>query len=157
MGFRKGLPDFKIRVGLATSEAIAGNIGSEQFKSYTVMGSSVKWAEELEGLNKKYGTKILLTEDTRQLAAESIETREIDEISIGDRTIKIHELLSRKDELDLEREYLRDNFKLGLSAYQNQELTKAKGHFETCLLAQPDDCPTQIYLEAIAQKLLLEK
>lgn len=156
MGFRKGLPDFNIRVGLATSEVIAGNIGSEQFKSYTVMGSAVEWAERLETLNKKYGTKILITEDTRKLAKDAIETREIDVIPVGDRQIKIYELLSRKGELNLEREDLRDNFELGLFAYQSKEFTKARGYFETCILAQPEDRPSQIYLEIIKKQSLLK-
>ncbi|MBP0017971.1 MAG: HAMP domain-containing protein [Cyanobacteria bacterium SBLK] len=156
MGFRKGLPDFNIRVGLATSEVIAGNIGSEQFKSYTVMGNAVEWAERLEALNKKYGTKILLTEDTWKLAKDAIETREIDMISIGDRQIKIYELLSRKNELDLEREYLRDTFEIGLSAYRDREFFKARGYFETCLLARSDDCSAQIYLEKIDRQSLLK-
>ncbi|MEA5469679.1 adenylate/guanylate cyclase domain-containing protein [Spirulina sp. 06S082] len=152
MGFRKGLPDFDIRIGLATSEAIAGNIGSEQFKSYTVMGDAVELAEHLEGLNKKYGTKILLTEDTQQLAQDAIETREIDLIVVGDRQLKIYELLSRKGEIDIELEYLRDRFELGITAYHHQDFAQARAYFETCLLVKSDDRPTQIYLEIINQQ-----
>ena len=153
MGFRKGLPDFNIRIGLATSEAIAGNIGSEQFKSYTVMGSAVELAERLEGLNKQYGTQILLAEETRKLAGDAIETREIAAIDLRDRPLTIYELLSRKGELALELEYLRDNFERGLLAYREGDLPRARSCFETCLLAKSDDKPSQIYLDVINDQL----
>lgn len=152
MGFRKGLPEVNIRVGLATSELLAGNIGSEQFKSYTVMGSAVQVAEQLESANKQYGTRILVEEETRKRAAEAIETREIDAIYTIDRQpVRVYELLGRKGELDPILAEWRDRFERGLSAYRDRDWNRAKSEFAACLHLKADDRATQLYLERIEQ------
>ena len=61
VGIRKGLPELGVRVGLATGELLAGNVGAEHVVAYTIMGRSVEVAEELEGANKRYGTSVLIT------------------------------------------------------------------------------------------------
>ena len=70
--FRAELPDllglknvpisFDIRVGIATGEALVGSVGSEVMMSYTVMGETVNLASRLEGANKLYGSRILVSE-----------------------------------------------------------------------------------------------
>ena len=80
MGMRKGLPEIKIRIGLATGEVVASNIGSETSKSYTVMGPAVYAAEFLENLNKRYGTTILMAAATKHATGDRFETREIDTV-----------------------------------------------------------------------------
>jgi len=66
-GLRRNVPDFKVRMGLATGEVVIGTIGSETTKSYTVIGDTVNVASRLEGANKAYGTAIMASEETVRL------------------------------------------------------------------------------------------
>lgn len=155
MGLRKGLPHIAIRIGLATGEVVAGNIGSEQSKSYTVIGEAVQLAERLEEANKRYGTTILIAERTRQLAGDAIETRAIDRLQLtneGD-SIQLYELLGRRGELDEVRLQSRDRFEQGLVAYQKQNWEKAETCFQACLRTQPEDGPSRYYLQQLSSHL----
>jgi adenylate cyclase len=64
----EGLPLFAVRVGIHVGEAVVGNVGSEERMNYTVLGNSVNLAARLEGLNKEYGTTILVSDAVRKRA-----------------------------------------------------------------------------------------
>jgi adenylate cyclase len=62
----EGLPPFIIRLGIHSGEAVVGNVGSAERMNYTALGNSVNLAARLEGLNKEYGTTILVSEAVRE-------------------------------------------------------------------------------------------
>lgn len=143
--------DLILRVGLATGSLVVGSMGSEQAKSYTVMGDTVNTASRLKGANKEYGTQVLMTEETQQLAAPTMETREIDLIGVvgKDEPVRIYELLGGKEQLDAATTELREVFHQGLAAYKEQDWDRALGHFEHCLRIRAEDGPAVVYMERL--------
>jgi adenylate cyclase len=62
----EGLPPFSLRLGIHCGDAVVGNVGSAERMNYTALGNSVNLAARLEGLNKEYGTTILVSEAVRE-------------------------------------------------------------------------------------------
>ncbi|MEH2512436.1 adenylate cyclase [Nitrobacteraceae bacterium AZCC 1564] len=78
---QEGWPAYKTRFGLHVGEAVVGNIGSEDRMNYTALGATVNLAARLEGLNKNYGTSILVTSSVRERADSGFIFRSVDQIS----------------------------------------------------------------------------
>ena len=78
MGLKRGFPEIDLRIGIATGDVVVGSIGSEQTRNYTVIGDTVNLASRLEGANKTYGTRALISEAANHLAGDTVETREIE-------------------------------------------------------------------------------
>jgi len=153
-GLRKNPPNFFVRMGLSTGEVVVGTIGSDITKSYTVIGDVVNTASRLEGINKVYGTQIIIDEATYKFSQGLIEARELDLITVAGKTepLRIYELVCASGELSCDVNEAFELFANGLKAYRDLNWELAEQFFKDCLQLMPGDGPAQIFLERI-QKL----
>ena len=151
-GLRRNIPKFHVRVALATGEALIGTVGSDTTKSFTVIGDTVNIASRLEGVNKIYGTDLIINEDCFHLAEQDVEAREIDLLTVYGKTepVRIYELLGKIGELDFSTSQLRDTFATALQKYREQKWTEAEKEFRNCLAIRKNDGPSLEFLTRIA-------
>lgn len=69
--------ELHMRVGLNTGPVVVGNLGSSQRFDYSILGDGANVAARLEGVNKEFGTPILLSESCRRQLPPDLAVREI--------------------------------------------------------------------------------
>ena len=136
--------DLDMRIGISSGHMIAGNIGSAASRKFSVIGDAVNLGARLEGANKNYGTRIMMSEYTRNLVPLTVHVRELDLVRVKGKSepTRIFELRPEEPEVD--------RFLDGLAAYRVQDWEKAEQAFKSHLTTAPTDPVPDVFLDRIA-------
>lgn len=147
LGAKNGL---YMRVGISTGPMVVGNMGSSQRFSYTVLGDAVNYASRLEGANKFFGTRILLSEETARLVKPHLPMRRLDLVRVKGRAKGefISELLV--DTSDTQRQFASD-YEAAWELYRNRNWDAAENSLLAILTNFGDDLMSQQLLQRVKE------
>ena len=134
------------RTGINSGPMLVGNLGSRYRFAYGVLGDQVNLASRLEGLNKVYGTDILIGENTAKIVENRFVLREIDMVRVKGRkqAVTIYELIAKSGtSLSPELEKAMAAYAQGLQAYRQRGWSEALELFNEALAVRPLDGPSR--------------
>ena len=138
------------RIGLNSGEMIAGYMGSENKKNYTMMGNNVNLASRLEGVNKQYSTGgIMISAATRDLIGDRFIVRSLDRVRVVNvnTPIRLYELICEREGADPKLVTYYECWEKALANFEAKQYDKALLQFKKLYEAKPSDNVAAYYIK----------
>lgn len=146
----EGKTPISMGIGINSGEVVFGPVGAETRKDFTSIGDTVNLAARLEGANKEYGSRTIISEAVYNKLHESFICRELDFITVKGKTepVRIFEILQSAKLSNEKLLDIKELFESGLAAYRKKQWDKAENYFSECN-QKYDDMPSQVFLRRI--------
>ena len=139
-----------IGTGINTGQVISGSVGARDRMDFTSIGDTVNLAARLEGVNKQYGTKTLISGAVFEKVKDVYLCREVDWLTVKGRTksVTAYELLQTHEHATPQLVDMKRIFEEGLGFYRAQEWASAASAFST-LKGNMEDEASAVFLGRI--------
>ncbi len=146
---KEGKPQINIGIGINSGVVTIGNMGSNVRFDYTVMGDNVNLASRLEGINKQYRTRIVVSEYTREKIKDEFVLRKLDRVAVKGKKkpVEIYELVGEKGKTGIETIKKIKLFEKGLALYFERNFSEAKKYFLATIKFAGEDGPSEVFIE----------
>ncbi len=147
---KAGLPVVNIGIGINTGPVVFGSVGARDRMDFTSIGDTVNLAARLEGANKAYGSKTLITEAVHRKVTDLFLCRELDYLAVKGKNepVRIYEILQELRTASSKLKRIRDNFELGLGEYRQRNWEKAAVLFKKNVV-EYQDAPSEVYAQRV--------
>ncbi|MCG8572662.1 MAG: adenylate/guanylate cyclase domain-containing protein, partial [Spirochaetes bacterium] len=147
---RTNLKTMSIGIGINTGKVTFGNVGAKERMDFTSIGDTVNLAARLEGANKEYNTKTLISEFVYEKVKDHFICREIDLIQVKGKTrpVIIYEILQIKDKTSKKLQEMKKYFEEGLVRYRKRKWDDAAKYFNK-LIEDYSDSTSRVFISRI--------
>jgi class 3 adenylate cyclase len=141
----------EIGIGINSGRVVFGSIGAKDRMDFTSIGDSVNLAARLEGANKAYGTKALISDVVYEKVKEQYLCHEVDRLVVKGKSmpISVYELVEQKDKATIEQQQYCALFEKSLRLYRRRDWDKAELGFKM-IHDRYDDETSSVFLKRIS-------
>jgi adenylate cyclase len=132
-----------MRVGIHSCIAVIGNLGSSDRFDYTAIGDGVNLAARLEGVNKLYGTGILVSGETHARVGDAVPMRLVDRVIVKGKSEPVDIYTPCADGA------MQEASMEAIAAYRERRWDESERLWRQLLERHPMDTIGQLYVERI--------
>jgi adenylate cyclase len=144
-------PAYRTEIGVHNGEIVVGNIGKGLQVNYTITGLGAVFLAKLATANRQYGTRIIVTEDTKKKAEGLFVFRKLDRVRAEENSlpVRIYELagIEKKisGEISGETARLLHVFEEGRQLFEKRDWVAAHKRFIEALKIDKNDGPAELF------------
>lgn len=144
---------FSLGIGINSGPVRVGNIGSEQKFKYGPLGNTVNVASRIQGLNKQFGTRMLISDATASRRKDHAQARQLGQFRVVgiDQPVTLHEIPD--PDAPVEWTQLQTAYQNALGHFERGEFTSVLELLSVALRIAVNDRPSLLLLSRAATAL----